>query len=127
MSSLAAYMTAEAAPYKPLTARTHGEDLPRFPAPSMAPGIAAAHAVWSSRRTLHSPCKAARASKLCMIQDSTFIVKPCCQEENSFWGNERITTELLICHDPILHWGDCWLQLGYCALCGIDVIRTTRL
>lgn len=64
------------------------------------------------------------APKPCTSQDWTFIVKPCCQEENLFWGNERITTQLLICHDPVLHWGDCWLELSYCALRGVDVIRT---
>ena len=57
-------------------------------------------------------------------QDWAFIIKPCFWEENLFWGNERITAQLLICHDCILHCVDCWLELSYCALCGVDVIRT---
>lgn len=77
---------------------------------------------WNSEQPLQG-CLSC-APKPCTSQDWTFIFKPCCQEGNLFWGNERITTQLLICHDPVLHQGDCWLELSYCALCGVDVIRT---
>lgn len=93
MSPLAAALAAGAAPHEPLTAAQ-----PSQGCLSCAP-------------------------KPCTSQGWTVIFKPCCQEGNFFWGNERITTQLLICHDPVLHWGDCWLELSYCALCGVDVIR----
>lgn len=81
-----------------------------------APHTPSLFLVWVRAAVAEQDCLSC-APKPWSGQDWTFVVKPCCQEGHLFWGNERITTQLLICHDPVLHGGDCdcRLELSYCA------------
>lgn len=90
--------------------------------------------MWRARCCLHGTAQPPTATqppqgcwtsvpRLRMGQDWTPIHKPCCWKKKIFWGNERITTQLPVCHGAVLRWGDCRLELSSSALCWGDAIR----
>lgn len=73
----------------------------------------------------HSPRKA--AGLVCLgwewVRIGHLSLSPAAEKKNLLWGNERITTQLLMCHSAVLRWGDCRLELNSSALCWGDAIR----